>query len=314
MKKYLFILILSFVSFHSNGQGYGNWWEQDIDDIICPGGCGGINDHYGMCISVCAVCGDENCKTSNHTLCGDCYSYDCKGECLYRCSCGSRFCSGECKNDNDDGDGDDNDCFCYMCGSVHCNSVCDWGEDGDDPDPNELKKRELKQKICNTYNGVFDIGNIKKDIDNLTLHQQQFIISLANLAAMNSLGNYVEDLMYDLRIYPRNSNLFSKLNILHNHLKYTYDWEKAYNSSSGKKDALLSPIIGDTDLQLKYYPEKNGFKHSLGLVQSGTLEHGVEAALEVIEALGKNAGLPDDFLYDMHLYNSLEFISEYCDD
>ncbi len=45
------------------------------------------------------------------------------------------------------------------------------------------------------------------------------------------------------------------------------------------------------------------------------MAHTVEGALEYLEGyLRDNHGFNDDFLYDMHFYNALNFMGDYCDD
>ena len=183
------------------------------------------------------------------------------------------------------------------------------------PKPNNNLTREgIQKKLCEIYNGIIVLSELEHNKDIFSPAQEQFIIGLANIAALNGLNLPLNNLKNDLRIFPTNSELYSKYNILDNHTRYTSNWSRVYNSSPNSDYALLSPIIAGTNFQLKFYPEKNGENNALGLVKEGIIDHSLEAAIELIEVLGKNAGLPDDFLYDMHLWNALNFMEDYCNE
>ncbi|MDM8162233.1 hypothetical protein QUH73_20635 [Labilibaculum sp. K2S] len=182
-------------------------------------------------------------------------------------------------------------------------------------DPVEITKKQIQKDLCNTFNGIVNISSIKENIDELSLPQEQFIIGLANIAAMSELGLPFTSLKNDLGNYPNDSNLYSKLNKLNNHEKYTANWERTGNSNANCDYALISPEINSSGFQLKFYPEKNGEYNALGLVKDGLADHTIEGALEYIEGwLRDNQGFEDDFLYDMHLYNALNFMEDYCND
>ena len=86
-------------------------------------------------------------------------------------------------------------------------------------------------------------------------------------------------------------------------------FSQSFNSSSKKFDALISPVIGSTGFALKYYPTKNGYNDAIGLVKVNEIGHYVESSLEIEEAISvKFFNLQDDWLYDMHLNNSIQFI------
>jgi hypothetical protein len=170
-------------------------------------------------------------------------------------------------------------------------------------------------KLCNAYHGVLNIADLKNAKNDFTPHQEMFIISLANLAAMNELGYSLESLKTDLVNYPTSNSLYTKYNKLIHPERYITNWASAGNSSSNSDVAYVSLEIGNSGLQLKYYPEKNGEYNALGLVKEGLFDHSVEAALELLEYIDvKYAGFPDDYLYDMHLFNALNFMEYYCDD
>ena len=53
----------------------------------------------------------------------------------------------------------------------------------------------------------------------------------------------------------------------------------------------------------------------LGLVKNNLGGHAAEWALEFLDGfLRDDLTLADDFIYDMHLYNSLNFMDYYCND
>ncbi len=173
----------------------------------------------------------------------------------------------------------------------------------------------LQTEFCNAFHGIIDLSNIKNNLNILTLAEEQFIISLANLAAFSELGLLTESLKTDLVNFPQSSSLYSKLNRLNNHEEYTKGWKKVSNSSAGSNYALQSAKVGNTSFCLKYYPEKNGEYNALGLVKSGIIPHHIEGAIELIESLiVNNSNFGDDFLYDMHLYNAVNFMEDYCDE
>ncbi|MBL4560636.1 MAG: collagen-like protein [Labilibaculum sp.] len=183
------------------------------------------------------------------------------------------------------------------------------------PEPiNNLTSEKIQQRLCEIYNGAINLSELEQNKDNFSPAQEQFVISLANIAAMSKLKLPLNNLKDDLKVFPINSALYSKYSILNNHIKYTSSWTRVYNSSPNSDYALLSPKIVNTNFQLKYYPEKNGQYNALGLVKEGLIDHSIETAIELLEVLGKNAGLPDDFLYDMHLYNALNFMEDYCNE
>jgi len=105
------------------------------------------------------------------------------------------------------------------------------------------------------------------------------------------------------------------MNILNNPESYISNWELAYNSYTNSYDAKESPEIGDSGFQLKYYAEKEGEIDALGLVKDGIVRHDLEAALEVIDGfLRDNLNLADDIIYDIHLFNALNFMEYYCNE
>lgn len=173
----------------------------------------------------------------------------------------------------------------------------------------------LQQTLCEAYNGMVNMESLNNNIQNLSPYQEQFIISLANLAAMHELGKSLENLKTDLVNYSEGNSLYTKLNQLNNHAQYTTGWAAAFNSSTFSYDALVSQEIGNSGFQLKFYPEKDGAINALGLIKDNLPEHIVEAALEFLEYIDvKYSGFPDDYLYDMHLFNAINFMEYYCND
>jgi len=129
------------------------------------------------------------------------------------------------------------------------------------------------------------------------------------------LGFSLNGIQTDLVNYRANSVLYTKLNKLNNPENYISNWEPAYNSYTDEYDASVSPVLGSSGFQLKYYTEKNGEYNALGLVKDGVAAHNLEAALESLDGfLRDRFNLADDFIYDMHLYNSLNFMNYYCND
>jgi hypothetical protein len=181
--------------------------------------------------------------------------------------------------------------------------------DGNNDDNNDTQTTQ--EKLCNAYHGVLNIASLRQSSNSFSSHQEIFIISLANLAAFNALGYSLVSLKTDLNTYTYNSSLYTKYNKLNNIDTYISTWTAAYNSSPNSDTAYVSPEIGNSGFQLKYYPEKNGEYNAIGLVKEGFVEHSVEAALELLESY---LGLPDDLLYDMHLFNALNFMEYYCND
>jgi hypothetical protein len=162
---------------------------------------------------------------------------------------------------------------------------------------------------------MLDIAYLNNTMNSFTPYQEQFVISLANIAAMHELGYSLNYIKTDLTNYSTNNSLYTKYNKLLHSERYITNWTPAGNSSSNSSIAYISPEIGTSGLQLKYYPEKNGEYQALGLVKEGNVEHFVEAALELLEYIDvEYLGLPDDYLYDMHLYNALNFMDYYCND
>ena len=169
--------------------------------------------------------------------------------------------------------------------------------------------------LCGTYHGYIDIISLNNSKNNFSPHQEQFIINLANLAALYELGGSLNYLKTDLDNYNINSSAYSKLSQLNNPERYTAGWQQAFNSETGNNDALVSGEIGDSGFQLKFYTVKAGENNALGLVKTGWAGHAIEAAIEVLERfLLDNSALLDDFLYDMHLFNALNFMDYYCND
>ncbi len=180
---------------------------------------------------------------------------------------------------------------------------------------NPLKPEDkIKKALCDSYNGIIMIDSLKNNYKNFTLYQEQFVISLANLAALHQLNLPMQSLKNDLVNFSTHSNLYSKYSKLYNHEKYTADWTETINSSPNNNDALISSEIGSSGFQLKFYPEKNGDYNALGLVKKGWIEHTIEGALEYLEHFFIEKGFEDDFLYDMHLYNALNYMEGYCND
>lgn len=173
----------------------------------------------------------------------------------------------------------------------------------------------LQQTLCDAYNGIVNMESLNNNIQNLSPYQEQFIISLANLAALHELGKSLYNLQTDLVNYPVGNSLYTKLNQLNNHAQYTTGWTTAFNSSTYNYDALVSQEIGNSGFQLKFYPVKDGAINALGLIKDNLPEHIVEAALEFLEYIDvKYSGFPDDYLYDMHLFNAINFMDYYCND
>jgi hypothetical protein len=139
------------------------------------------------------------------------------------------------------------------------------------------------------------------------------LILLANRLALHELGFDLKDIVKDIHSYGENSPLYSKLSKLDNYQYYTANWEsKTFNSSTFWFNAKTSPEIGLTGFALKYYPKKNGETNALGLVIKNPLGHRVEGILEGGEYLSvKYLGYQDDWLYDMHLINSILYLEGY---
>jgi hypothetical protein len=172
-----------------------------------------------------------------------------------------------------------------------------------------------QKSICNAYRGIINMSSINTNKPNFTPQQEQFIISLANIAALFELGNSIGNLKTDLTNYSTSSNLYTKLNKLGNYALYTSGWNQAFNSYTLQYDALVSGELGNSGFQLKFYPQKDGEYNAIGLVKFGWTEHSIEAALEFLEFIDvKYMGFPDDYLYDMHLFNALNFMEYYCYD
>ncbi len=171
-----------------------------------------------------------------------------------------------------------------------------------------------QEAICDIYNGYTSgLTDLFKSRGSLTREQEQFIISLANIAAFHELGASMQTLQTDLINYPSFNILYSKLNKLNNHERYTQGWTPNLNLSSWEYDALVSPEVGNTGFQLKFYFTKEGETNALGLVIDGLAIHTIEAALEFLERkMIDNTSVSDDFLYDMHRFNALNFMSKYC--
>ena len=168
--------------------------------------------------------------------------------------------------------------------------------------------------ICNAYLGLINMPSIKENNQNFSPHQEQFIISLANIAALYQLGYSLNGIMNNLVPYQQSSTLYTKLNKLCNPHTYIAHWDSAHDSYTGKNDAFISPNLGNTGFQLKYYKLKNGESNAIGMVKNGS-EHYIEGALEYLEAyLRDNFHFADDFIYDMHLFNALNYMEYYCSD
>ena len=200
--------------------------------------------------------------------------------------------------------------------------VCEWIEDPDDDDytgggttSTAPTAEEVQELICDAYSGVVNMATIINNKEYYTSPQEQYIIGLANIAALYELGNSIEGIQQDLCNYSTSSGLYTKYNKLNNYESYIDAWEVTYNSSANSDTAYVSIEIGESGFQLKFYPEKNGEYNALGLVKASLGEHVIEAALEFLEYIDvKYAGFPDDYLYDMHLFNVLNFMNDYCDD
>ena len=180
-------------------------------------------------------------------------------------------------------------------------------------------QQSIQQQICEIFNGILNansIRNVRQANNRLSYAQQQFLISLANMAALHYLGVSTETIKYDLVNFPTNSPLYTKLNKLNNHERYTAGWERMFCSYTGGRNALVSGQIGNSRFQLKFYPHKNGKTNALGLIRRDGfgIPHMVQAALEALEALTVNNSslFSDDFLSDMHLANALRFMRYYC--
>ena len=178
-----------------------------------------------------------------------------------------------------------------------------------------------QEQICSMFRGVVNansVRNLRAASNRMNAAQQQFIISLANVAALHELGGSLGTIQQDLVNFPQNSGLYTKLNRLNNHGRYTAGWQRMWCSYTGGNNALVSSEIGNSGFRLKFYPRKNGETNALGLVRVGDvfglpIRHGVQAALEALEAFAVNhLGFSDDFLYDMHLFNALRFMNNYC--
>ena len=113
----------------------------------------------------------------------------------------------------------------------------------------------IKKTFCDAYSGMINTVSLRSNIQYFTAEQEQFIISLANIAALHSLGYPLQSLQTNITNYPSSSSLYTKLNKLNNPSLYTFGWEPAYNSSTGSNSALLSPEIGNSNFKLKYYSE-----------------------------------------------------------
>jgi hypothetical protein len=188
------------------------------------------------------------------------------------------------------------------------------GSGGEDFPPNN-DSIIVQEKICDAYHGTIDVASLSASSNNFTPQQEQFIISLANLAALYELGYSSENLKTDLINYSTSNSLYTKYNKLLHPERYITNWTSAGNSSPNSNTAYVSPEIGDSGFQLKYYPEKNGEYNALGLVKEGNIEHAREWALEFLERIDiENFGFHDDYLYDMHLFNALDFMDYYCND
>lgn len=138
-----------------------------------------------------------------------------------------------------------------------------------------------------------------------TLADEDLVVLYANMLAMKELGLSTKD----IESYGPESSLYSKLSRLNNPQNYIKGWHKSFNSSSKKFDAFISPVIGNTGFALKYYSTKNGYNDAIGLVKVNEIGHYVESSLEIEEAISvKFLNFQDDWLYDMHLNNSIQFI------
>jgi hypothetical protein len=232
----------------------------------------------------------------------------------FECEYSYYWVSTENYNENEYGGGGSyNDSEWYDDQSGGGNSSGNNNSDGDNNtnEPEDV----VQENLCDAYHGIVNVNKIKENTGSFTLDQEQFIISLANVAALYELGYPLESLKNDLVNYNIFSNLYSKYNKLNNANDFINNfWELTENSSPNSNLAYISPEIGTSGFQLKFYPEKNGEYNALGLVKGG-VEHFAEAALEYIEGyLRDNFNAADDFLYDMHLFNALNFMNYYCYD
>ncbi|MCC8173889.1 MAG: hypothetical protein LIO65_05790 [Odoribacter sp.] len=145
----------------------------------------------------------------------------------------------------------------------------------------------------------------------MTPAQEQFIISLANIAALYDVGGELETMKQDLVNYPSNNALYTKYNKLNNPERYIAGWTSEFNS--GGERTYCSGEIRNSGFELKFYPTKNGEVNALGLVKSNWAGHAIEAALEFLERkIVERTDKDDDFLYDMHLFNAVNFMNDYC--
>ena len=132
----------------------------------------------------------------------------------------------------------------------------------------------------------------------------------ANIEALVSLSYDRESVSKDVQLYSGDSPLFTKESYLQNAESYTKNWATAFNSATGAIDSFVSGEIGNSGLQLKFYPEKGGQReaNSLGLVKTGIVLHPLEGFVEMFERVIFKDKADNDPLYDMHKNNAKQFL------
>jgi hypothetical protein len=335
IKKYVFLLCglfmcLSAYSFDT----YGNNEDDGNDD---PWGCYGSNSAGYECDEIVVYPDDNDYDPPCYNLCfcyGICDDSPCYGDycsCYGICNDGFGGTGGEGtggSGGNPNPGTNPNPQPNPSCTGERCPICLGYKSISSDSDSScpfcTCTPEKDKKRICNIYHGTVSAKYLRNSSNIFTPAQEQFIISLANLTALYELGYTRDNLKTDLINYPTNSSLYTKYNQLLHPERYIAGWASASNSSSGSDVAYVSSELGNSGLQLKYYPEKNGGHQALGLVKKNkdggfnlfdpdTYKHEREAALEYLESLDvKYFGYPDDYLYDMHLYNALDFMNYYC--
>lgn len=132
----------------------------------------------------------------------------------------------------------------------------------------------------------------------------------ANIEALVSLSYDRDDVSKDVQLYSGDSPLFTKESFLQNAESYTKNWATAFNSATGRIDSFVSGEIGNSGLQLIFYPEKGGQieANSLGLVKTGIVLHPLEGFVEMLERIVFRDKADNDPLYDMHKNNAKQFL------
>lgn len=162
----------------------------------------------------------------------------------------------------------------------------------------------------NFRDGTSDYENLLVSLEGAGIDpadNEAWIIERANEKGLIELGNDPFDVIQDVQTYDRNSSVYTKLSKLDNAEQYVSGWKKALNSSMLRRNAKLSPQLGDSPFALKYYPTKGSYTDALGIVWKGARMHRTEAAMELIE----NFFFKDDFLYDMHFWNSSLYLNHW---